>query len=66
MAQAQKYQYWQGSAGPVGPPPGFMEMATRGSRDLAKGIAGAAKSISEGIKKKDEEEKGKDDEQKEG
>ena len=57
MAQGQKYGYWQGNAGPVGPPPGFMEMATSGTRALARGIESASKSISDAIKQKDEEEK---------
>jgi hypothetical protein len=57
MAQGQKYGYWQGNAGPVGPPPGFMEAATSGGRALARGIESASKSISDAIKEKDEEEK---------
>jgi len=57
MAQGQKYGYWQGNAGPVGPPPGFMEMATSGTRALARGIESASKSISDALKEKDEEEK---------
>jgi len=57
MAQGQKYGYWQGNAGPVGPPPGFMEAATSGGRALARGIESASKSISDALKEKDEEEK---------
>jgi len=57
MAQGQKYGYWQGNAGPVGPPPGFMEAATSGGRALARGIESASKSISDAFKEKDEEEK---------